>query len=109
MTSFFKRLFGKKAREGPQEDEENGNHRAADEETDLSGRPGEGTSPQQPSSQASPSAPPGSTTISPVFTTPAPSRERDPAPPGKWRCSKCERVKDDQLENCSFCGAGKGE
>lgn len=86
---FFRKLFKRKDTETTQEEE-----------------------PVQQEAAPEPEPTPSPADFKPDLSTPSMEKmeqEKKEAPPaGKWRCSKCKRLMDDGVENCSFCGAGKG-
>lgn len=107
MTSFFKKLFGKKAKEELQNNEEAEKDESLTEETLSSA-----SSAQPATSTPAPSAFPATKGTDTLFTEhtiyKAPGKSDTP-PQGKWRCSKCERLMDELVKNCSFCGAAKDQ
>ena len=108
MTSFFKKLFGKKAKEELRTGEEAGEDEAQAEETPSPAPQIQASATSTPAPSMA-SAPAGTGTIFTEYTGPSALKENDAAPRGKWRCSKCERLMDELVENCSFCGAAKDQ
>jgi len=92
MVGFLKRLFGKKDKGHPED---------AETEGEGSGNEGTGTVQTPIFEKQEP--------ISLELKKPETPGTAAQAPAGKWRCSKCQRIMDDSVMNCSFCGVGKGE
>jgi len=108
MTSFFKKLFGKKANKELQNDEEAEKGESLTEETLSSASSAQPAATSTPAPSAFPATKGTNTLFTEGTTSKAPGKSDTP-PRGKWRCSKCKRLMDEQVENCSFCGAAKDQ